>query len=82
MLRAADVREQGWSPQLLIKLHQAGKLQHDFNRLQANHTELKAQLIALEQAMRDLYGSQAFLALRNHSRNQAQAALLKQEIAA
>lgn len=27
VLRAADVREQGWSPQLLIKLHQAGKLQ-------------------------------------------------------
>ena len=26
MLRAADVREQGWSPQLLIRLHQAGKL--------------------------------------------------------
>lgn len=27
VLRAADVREQGWSPQLLIRLHQAGKLQ-------------------------------------------------------
>ena len=27
MLRAADVREHGWSPQLLIRLHQAGKLQ-------------------------------------------------------
>ncbi len=26
VLRAADVREQGWSPQLLIRLHQAGKL--------------------------------------------------------
>ena len=40
------------------------------------------QLAALEQAMRDLYGSPVFLALRNHARNQAQAALLKQEIAA
>ncbi|MFG6447500.1 AbiEi antitoxin N-terminal domain-containing protein [Roseateles sp. BYS180W] len=27
VLRAADVREQGWSPQLLIRLHQSGKLQ-------------------------------------------------------
>jgi predicted transcriptional regulator of viral defense system len=27
VLRAADVREQGWSPQLLIRLHHAGKLQ-------------------------------------------------------
>jgi len=27
VLRAADVREHGWSPQLLIRLHQAGKLQ-------------------------------------------------------
>lgn len=27
LLRAADVREHGWSPQLLISLHQAGKLQ-------------------------------------------------------
>jgi predicted transcriptional regulator of viral defense system len=27
LLRAADVRERGWSPQLLIRLHQAGKLQ-------------------------------------------------------
>ncbi|WP_213954372.1 MULTISPECIES: type IV toxin-antitoxin system AbiEi family antitoxin domain-containing protein [unclassified Variovorax] len=27
MLRAADVREHGWSPQQLISLHQAGKLQ-------------------------------------------------------
>ncbi|XHS80133.1 AbiEi antitoxin N-terminal domain-containing protein [Burkholderiaceae bacterium UC74_6] len=27
VLRAADVREQGWSPQLLLKLQQAGKLQ-------------------------------------------------------
>ncbi len=27
VLQAADVREQGWSPQLLIRLHQAGKLQ-------------------------------------------------------
>jgi predicted transcriptional regulator of viral defense system len=27
VLRAADVREQGWSPQLLLSLHQAGKLQ-------------------------------------------------------
>lgn len=27
VLRAADVREQGWSPQLLLRLHQAGKLQ-------------------------------------------------------
>ena len=27
MLRAADVREQGWSPQLLIRLHHAGTLQ-------------------------------------------------------
>lgn len=27
VLRAADVRAQGWSPQLLIRLHQAGKLQ-------------------------------------------------------
>jgi len=26
VLRAADVREQGWSPQLLIRLHQAGRL--------------------------------------------------------
>lgn len=26
VLRAADVREHGWSPQLLIRLHQAGKL--------------------------------------------------------
>ena len=26
VLRAADVRAQGWSPQLLIRLHQAGKL--------------------------------------------------------
>jgi len=26
VLRAADVREQGWSPQLLIRLHQSGKL--------------------------------------------------------
>ena len=26
VLSAADVREQGWSPQLLIRLHQAGKL--------------------------------------------------------
>ena len=26
VLRAADVRDQGWSPQLLIRLHQAGKL--------------------------------------------------------
>jgi hypothetical protein len=69
-------------PLLRLNPDQAGKLQHDFNRLQANHTELKAQLAALEQAMRDLYGSQAFLALRNHARNQAQAALLKQEIAA
>lgn len=64
-------------PLLRLTPDQAGKLQHDFNRLQANHTELKAQLAALEQGMRDLYGSQAFLA-----RNQAQAALLKQEIAA
>lgn len=27
VLRAADVREHGWSPQLLLSLHQAGKLQ-------------------------------------------------------
>jgi len=27
VLRAADVREHGWSPQLLIRLYQAGKLQ-------------------------------------------------------
>jgi len=27
MLRAADVRAHGWSPQLLLSLHQAGKLQ-------------------------------------------------------
>ncbi len=27
VLRAADVREHGWSPQLLIRLHQSGKLQ-------------------------------------------------------
>lgn len=27
LLRAADVREHGWSPQLLIRLHQSGKLQ-------------------------------------------------------
>ncbi|WP_066261670.1 type IV toxin-antitoxin system AbiEi family antitoxin domain-containing protein [Hydrogenophaga flava] len=27
VLRAADVRAQGWSPQLLIRLHQTGKLQ-------------------------------------------------------
>lgn len=27
VLRTADVREQGWSPQLLIRLHHAGKLQ-------------------------------------------------------
>ncbi len=27
VLRAADVREQGWSPQLLLQLHQAGRLQ-------------------------------------------------------
>ena len=27
VLRAADVRAHGWSPQLLIRLHQAGKLQ-------------------------------------------------------
>ena len=27
VLRAADVLEKGWSPQLLLKLHQAGKLQ-------------------------------------------------------
>ncbi len=27
VLRAADVRQQGWSPQLLLSLHQAGKLQ-------------------------------------------------------
>ncbi|WP_295550171.1 type IV toxin-antitoxin system AbiEi family antitoxin domain-containing protein [uncultured Pseudacidovorax sp.] len=26
VLRAADVREHGWSPQLLIRLHQSGKL--------------------------------------------------------
>ena len=26
VLRATDVREHGWSPQLLIRLHQAGKL--------------------------------------------------------
>lgn len=69
-------------PLLRLTPDQAGKLQHDFNRLQANHTELKAQLIALEQGMRDLYGSQAFLAMRNQARNQAQAELLKQEIAA
>lgn len=27
VLRAADLREHGWSPQLLLKLHHAGKLQ-------------------------------------------------------
>jgi predicted transcriptional regulator of viral defense system len=27
MLRAADLREQGWSPQLLLRLHQRGELQ-------------------------------------------------------
>jgi predicted transcriptional regulator of viral defense system len=27
LLRAADVRAQGWSPQLLLKLHRAGKLE-------------------------------------------------------
>lgn len=27
VLRAADVREHGWSPQLLLRLHQSGKLQ-------------------------------------------------------
>lgn len=27
VLRAVDVREHGWSPQLLLRLHQAGKLQ-------------------------------------------------------
>ena len=27
LLRAADVREHGWSPQLLIRLHQSGELQ-------------------------------------------------------
>lgn len=27
MLRAADVREHAWSAQLLIRLHQSGKLQ-------------------------------------------------------
>jgi predicted transcriptional regulator of viral defense system len=26
VLRAADARAQGWSPQLLIRLHQAGRL--------------------------------------------------------
>lgn len=26
VLRAADVREQGWSPQLLLRLHESGKL--------------------------------------------------------
>jgi predicted transcriptional regulator of viral defense system len=26
VLRATDVRERGWSPQLLIRLHQAGRL--------------------------------------------------------
>lgn len=27
MLRAADLREQGWSPQLLLRLYQTGQLQ-------------------------------------------------------
>ncbi|NOJ99190.1 type IV toxin-antitoxin system AbiEi family antitoxin domain-containing protein, partial [Corallococcus coralloides] len=27
VLRAADMRERGWSPQWLIRLHQSGKLQ-------------------------------------------------------
>lgn len=69
-------------PLLRLTPEKAGKLQHDFNRLQANHTQLQAELNALEQAVRNLYGSQAWLTLRNTARNQALATLLKQEIAA
>lgn len=69
-------------PLLRLNPDQAGKLQHDFNRLQATHAQLQAELAALEQAMRTLHGSQAWLNLRNTARNQAMAAQLKQEIAA
>lgn len=69
-------------PLLRLTPDQAGKLQHDFNRLQSSHAQLQAELAALEQAMRTLYGSQAWLTLRNTARNQAQAELLQQEIAA
>jgi hypothetical protein len=69
-------------PLLRLAPDQAGKLQHDFNRLQANHAQLQAELAALEQAMRTLHGSHAWLTLRNTARNQAKAALLQQEIAA
>lgn len=69
-------------PLLRLTPDQAGQLQHAFNRLQANHTQLQAELAALEHALRALYGAQAFLNLRNTARNQAKAALLKQETAA
>lgn len=69
-------------PLLRLSPDQAGKLQHDFARLQATHIQLQTELAALEKAMRDLYGSQAWLTLRNTARNQAQALLLQQEIAA
>lgn len=69
-------------PLLRLSPDQAGQLQHDHNRLQASHTQTKAELAALEQALRTTYGSEALLTLRNTARNQATAEQLKQEIAA
>ncbi|WP_339079657.1 hypothetical protein [Pseudomonas sp. TMP9] len=68
-------------PLLRLTPEQAGKLLHDFDRLQAKHIQLQAERVALEQALSSLHGHEALVALRNIARNQAKAALLKEEIA-
>ncbi len=53
VLRAADVREQGWSPQLLIRLHQAGQLQRIARGLYAlPHAEVTEHQTLIEVCQR------------------------------
>jgi predicted transcriptional regulator of viral defense system len=53
VLRAADVREHGWSPQLLIRLHQAGKLQRFARGLYGLHdTEVTEHQTLIEVCLR------------------------------
>ena len=57
VLRAADVRAHGWSPQLLLRLHQAGKLQRFARGLygQVIHVDPARQLVvAINSATPDL----------------------------
>jgi predicted transcriptional regulator of viral defense system len=53
MLRAADVREHGWSPQLLLSLHQAGKLQRVSRGLYSlPNTEISEHQVLMEVCQR------------------------------